>query len=72
METAEESEQGIALMTRLATRLLKLSPAETDEVDSEKTIAIPMPDGVVRASDQLRMANKDVLERAMDSIHGKR
>ncbi len=48
------------LMSRLVARLLKLPPAETDEVDSEKSIAIPMRDGVVRASDQLRMANKDV------------
>ena len=37
----------MTLMSRLVARLLKLPPAETYEVDVEKHLPIPMPDGVV-------------------------
>jgi putative CocE/NonD family hydrolase len=41
----------MTLMSRLAAWLSKLPPAETYEVDVEKNIQIPMPDGVVLLAD---------------------
>ena len=41
----------MTLIGRLVARLLKLPPAETYEVDMEKNIPVPMPDGVVLLAD---------------------
>ena len=41
----------MTLMTRLAAWLSKLPPAETYDVDVEKNIQIPLPDGVVLLAD---------------------
>ncbi|MBO0790012.1 MAG: CocE/NonD family hydrolase [Ktedonobacteraceae bacterium] len=41
----------MTLMSRLVARLLKLPPAETYEVDVQKNMPIPMPDGVILLAD---------------------
>ena len=41
----------MTLMSRLVARILKLPPAETYEVDVQKNIPIPMPDGVILLAD---------------------